>query len=560
LSLSSELIYNTSKLDLQRYYENGWTIYLTPSLFPHINNMLRDCGQELFNSSAKPELSGIPSDYVNPPIKIRGNTFRVGLSETTEKTYSIVSLHSPLNVTLETIAPISWVFNTRSVRDQYRMMLLIMARCPIIFIDNGKQYLLNFLNFIHVTDTPLNAYFTSNTIDYKNFVDVAAVLLGYNSSVYPTTGLPNYSSQNEKDYALFRTMYNEGAFNGLVSPIANDYVQGLAQGEKSDFSNVSFLKCLFQIALLGIAYNTSGQYTLNNACVIIHKASNGIKFTGKYWKKQRDCTSTTPLILQTLLNRIIEDTNLQAKIKSEIDVEIKKMSFEKIDDKEYKSYVGWFVKNEVAFPIDALDTSTANIVWFSNNLLKIVLGLEDVDKDDFALFIAGMIGHSWDTLLRFIRYDYNPGNMDKEMAIIKRTYPNLSIVRHYGTPLASYLFDYKNASESNILAGYNSINFSRLLHNGLMSFRDNIKTETIYTPAKEPNALFPVVFNNVILECNTDCYRSYKKLLSFMKTRKQRELLFDNLTSFGRRAMTILDPYGIFMHFQRDERGLASSD
>ena len=45
-----------------------------------------------------------------------------------------------------------------------------------------------------------------------------------------------------------------------------------------------------------------------------------------------------------------------------------------------------------------------------------------------------------------------------------------------------------------------------------------------------------------------------------MRTRKQRELLFDNLTSYGRRAMTVLDPYGIFMHFQRDERGLASSD
>jgi len=520
--------------------------------------LLRDCGQELFNSVNKPELSGIPSDYVNPPIKIRGNTFKIEISENTKKTYSVVSLHSPLNVTLETIAPVSWVFNTRSIRDQYRMMMLIMARCPIIFIESGKQYILNFLNFIHAVDTPLNAYFKLNTIEYKNFQDVAAVLLGYNSAAYTASGLPNYSSQNEKDYALFRTMYNEGAFNGLVSPIANDYVQGLAQGEKSDFSNVSFLKCLFQIALLGIAYNTSGQYTLNNACVIIHKSGNGIKFTGKYWRKQRDCTSTTPLILQSLINRIVEDTNLIKKIKEEIDTDIKKMSFEKIDDNEYKNNVGWSVVSE---PFIGVEGSTvSNIIWFSQNLLKIVLGLENVDKADFALFIAGMIGHSWDTLLRFIRYDYNPGNMDKEMALIKRTYPNLSLVKYYGTPLASYLYDYKNTSESNILAGYNAINFSKLLHNGLISFRDNIKTDSTYTPTKEPNALFPVVFENMVLECNTDCYRSYKRLLSYMKTRKQRELLFDNLTSYGRRAMTILDPYGIFMHFQRDDRGLASSD
>jgi hypothetical protein len=98
------------------------------------------------------------------------------------------------------------------------------------------------------------------------------------------------------------------------------------------------------------------------------------------------------------------------------------------------------------------------------------------------------------------------------------------------------------------------------LNEGLVHFRDNIAGDTTYTPNSEPNVLFPIVFNDLILECCTYCYRSYGKLLRFMGTRKQRSLLFDNLTSYGRRAMTVLDPYGIFMHFQRDERGLASSD
>jgi len=57
-----------------------------------------------------------------------------------------------------------------------------------------------------------------------------------------------------------------------------------------------------------------------------------------------------------------------------------------------------------------------------------------------------------------------------------------------------------------------------------------------------------------MLECKTKCYRNYKQLLNFMKTRKQRDFLFDRLTQFGRRAMTVLDPYGIFMHYQGDDK------
>ena len=268
------MIFNTSKLDLERYYEEGWTLFLTPSLFPHLNDLLKICGQKMFEK--KPELFGIPPDYVNPPIRIRSNVFKVGVSENVKTTYSILALHPPFNVTLETIAPISWVFNSSSIRDQYRMMVLIMSRCPIIYIDGKTQLVFNFLSLLGINDVPLNTYFEKNDISYKEFSKLASVLLGYNPNAYPDDEkkLPNYSSNDERDYALFKTMYNDGAYTGIVSPIANDYVQGLAQGETSDFSNVSFLKCLFQIACLGIAYNTSKQYTLNNACVLINKGTN----------------------------------------------------------------------------------------------------------------------------------------------------------------------------------------------------------------------------------------------------------------------------------------------
>ena len=126
-------------------------------------------------------------------------------------------------------------------------MVLIISRCPIIFIDGKTQFIFNFMSLLGITDVPLNAFFEKNDIGYKDFNTLAASLLGYNPGVYPGGNvMPNYASNDERDYALFRTMYNDGAYNGIVSPIANDYVQGLAQGEKSDFSNVSFLKCFFQ--------------------------------------------------------------------------------------------------------------------------------------------------------------------------------------------------------------------------------------------------------------------------------------------------------------------------
>lgn len=44
-----------------------------------------------------------------------------------------------------------------------------------------------------------------------------------------------------------------------------------------------------------------------------------------------------------------------------------------------------------------------------------------------------------------------------------------------------------------------------------------------------------------------------------MNTPKARDYLFDNLTQYGRRAMTILDPYWIFKHFYTGHKALKPS-
>ena len=106
------------------------------------------------------------------------------------------------------------------------------------------------------------------------------------------------------------------------------------------------------------------------------------------------------------------------------------------------------------------------------------------------------------------------------------------------------------------MGGYNAINFSRTLNEKIINIRDKISTKTTYKPPNIPNCLIPIVYDNALLQCKTKCYRKYGPLLKLMKTRKQRNYLFDQLTKFGRRAMTILDPYGIFMHYHNDEKGL----
>jgi uncharacterized protein YeeX (DUF496 family) len=45
-----------------------------------------------------------------------------------------------------------------------------------------------------------------------------------------------------------------------------------------------------------------------------------------------------------------------------------------------------------------------------------------------------------------------------------------------------------------------------------------------------------------------------------MNTRQKRYLVLDNLNHYGRRAMTVLDPYGIFMHFHDESRGIQPSN
>jgi hypothetical protein len=141
------------------------------------------------------------------------------------------------------------------------------------------------------------------------------------------------------------------------------------------------------------------------------------------------------------------------------------------------------------------------------------------------------------------------------MKKLKETHPEFFFVKNFGTPIATYIAAIKDDDAQNdTIQGYNVLNFGRLLNEKIFSLSEKYRKMKSYTPLPIPNIIIPITFSTFMLECKTKCYRSYKKLLNFMRTRKQRNFLFDRLTQYGRRAMTVLDPYGIFMHFQTEDR------
>jgi len=313
------------------------------------------------------------------------------------------------------------------------------------------------------------------------------------------------------------------------------------------------------MAFLGSAFAPNWNfYTLTNACVLINITDGNIKYTGKYWKtsisKEDDNTNPTDVNTLELYNRILEricnDNDLAKKINEEIGIKItNKISDNCLFTSAKLEYDQSLVNENNIGPIE---------IYFARRLFQSTLGLEEYYKQELALLFSGIQGHSWDMLLRFFTFS-NKTDIEKELANVRRQYPTFEFIRHNGTPLASYVFDFKGGVQSGLLGGYNALNFSHVLNSKIINIRDKLTNQTTYTPPNIPNCIIPIVFNNALLQCKTHCYRSYKNLLGFMKTRQQRDYLFDHLTHYGRRCMTILDPYGIFMHFHNDQKGLVPS-
>lgn len=140
-------------------------------------------------------------------------------------------------------------------------------------------------------------------------------------------------------------------------------------------------------------------------------------------------------------------------------------------DKLNSSEIMWNIKEELLFLQDS-SFNLFNRITFSKRILNCTLGLEDHYKNTFALFISGLLGHSWDFYLRFFRYQ-NSKDIETEIKKFQLNTPNFIFLKHIGNPLASILYDFKNLCEPKILGVYNSEDFNRVLSKGMLRIRDN---------------------------------------------------------------------------------------
>ena len=185
-----------------------------------------------------------------------------------------------------------------------------MPRTPIFYYTGSKLLVVNFYNIMNTNDTIYNSIFEKNINNkcIKDLKELFLYALKQKTELYNNEGeiLKRIISDNEEENSYYTSVYNDGQYSGFTSPQANDFYKDLENlNIKSDFNNSSFLKCLFQITMLGIANSTNKQYTLDNACVIIHKSHNGFKYTGKYWKNNSNNNIMTTIeIINQLKDRI----------------------------------------------------------------------------------------------------------------------------------------------------------------------------------------------------------------------------------------------------------------
>lgn len=563
--LSSEFIYNSNKLDIIEFYGSSLRTLITAETFPHINALLNTCGQSMF-SGVDSNKEGIPIDYINPPIIITKHIFGLDVSERLEKYYSIISFHSPLNITLNTTAPLGWILNGKSINDQYINLFMIMNRLPLIICNNNKVFFCNLATFFNKPEI-INSFFryknheqiTGQFADFDNFI---ANAIKY-SNKYNNEDNQRTYNDNESENVVYKCQYSDGQFTGLVSPQSNDFFQSDNTNVKSDFNNVSFIKCVFQIALLANVFDNYNKfYTLTTGCVIISWEGGNLKFTGKYWLEplliatDNDAIQAAAVTTKNLYQRVYNHIQGKASIHDAIAREIG-INLQAIEDIN-NNVVFSTVNNENDFT-GLMNKALINQATFAMRLFISTLGLENYTKQEVALTFSGILGHSFDKLLRFFDFNTSKENCEKELNTFIQRFQGFEMVKHIGTPIASYLYDFKNGTQAGLLGNYNSIDFGRVLNTGIIRINDKISNKLTYNPPDIANCLIPIVFNNAILQCKTYCYRSYRNLLNLMKTRKQRDFLFDKLSQYGKRAMTVLDPYGIFMHFHNSERGLVPS-
>ena len=546
-SMGSDFIYNTDLFNDE--------LVLNTRCFPNIINnrhfqimakVYNEAGQSLFDNYQ--DMVSVPRKYLDPPVHVSHYQFTGALGPISQQYMTMVTLHKPLNVTFDSMASLAMFFNQQTLGEQYQMFFHYFSRIPIFCKFNNQYFIANLAAIFN----PVWGFITHNNIwNYAAINQIGVFrdhIIKFNNQAYNLNNQRQYKS-TEKFNIVYDVAYSDGRFLGVNSPQKNDWYVVGNDNLESSFNNVSPIKCILQMCMLAACYNTNENYTLANGAVFINYTNeHGLKFTGKYFKQCPLNFGTTGLALQHCFNKFKNDATLCATINTEIGWNFANMQFN-----QFRGTYTITNENNV-YPDHFMEDYSAK------HLFLCVNGLEDFYRTNFALWLAGIYGHHFDYVLRFFSVSKDLVSLNVEHQIFKFSYRDFDFVQHFGSPLASYCFDFKTEPEVNILLGYNLGNLSKCISNGCVSVSDHVKYDVNYQTRADPVGLFPCVYQNINLMVNASVWRSFKNLLSFMKTRQQRDMVMDHLTIYGRKCFTVLDPYGIFLHFHNETKGLKPAD
>ena len=549
--MSSDFIFNTNIFNDDLYINtNSFNYSLNNREFTIVKRINDEAGQSLFQDHR--ELISIPKKYLDPPIHISSYQFTADLGQMTKQNMTMISMHDPLNITYDTMSPFPMYLNPYNVSSIWSNFILFFSRIPI-FCKYGNEYWIANMSCVFDNDwVGLHAFFTKNFNLAPNFANFRRFLIKKYDGRY--VGAPPNAvrqiSATEKDNLIFDLAYSDGRFFGVNSPQPNDWYLNRNDNLQSNFNNVSFIKCALEICMLAAAWNETKNFTLGNGAIFINITPQGnVKFTGKYFRKSPGTIPTTLGIFQYAFTQFKSSQELRQQINNEIEFDLTNLQF--------NNFVPLVtVVNETRY-----HPNYTMYDYAVKNLFLCVNGLEEWYRSNLALWLAGVYGHIFDFVLRYFDpMNTSANQMAMEVQLFKMTYKSFQFVQHIGSPLASYCYDFKTIPQENILLGYNLGNFGKLVNMGCLSVSDQIKYNTVYRTKIKPVALFPVIYQNINFIVNISVWRSFRPLLSLMKTRQQRDIVMDHLNTYGRRCFTILDPYGIFLHFHNETKGLRPAD
>ena len=142
--LSSDFIYNASIYDYKLFSRSdSFAICNNQTNFHLISKIYDEAGRDIFDAN-NDEIKAIPDSITKPPINISSFTFRGKLGQFSKNLMTMFSIHSPFNVSFDSLSPLVYFWNTTNVLDNWYKLILSLnlsqAKVPRQYIKKGLSF------------------------------------------------------------------------------------------------------------------------------------------------------------------------------------------------------------------------------------------------------------------------------------------------------------------------------------------------------------------------------------------------------------------------------------